>query len=93
MNTRKNFITVGHIEGVSYLILLFIAMPLKYIWQMPLAVGIMGYLHGALFVLYSAMLLSFFLKKFVTFKQAFVAMVLSLLPFGTFFLDKKLPNF
>ena len=93
MNTRKNFITVGHIEGVSYLVLLLIAMPLKYIWQMPMAVNLVGYLHGALFVLYSTMLLIFFLKKQVSFKQSFIAMLLSLLPFGTFFLDKNLPKF
>lgn len=80
-------------EGVSYLVLLLIAMPLKYIWQMPMAVNIVGYLHGALFVLYSGMLLYFFIKKMVTFKQAFVAMLLSLLPFGTFFLERKLPKF
>jgi len=93
MMTRKNFITIGHLEGVSYLALLFIAMPLKYIWKMPLAVNYVGYIHGALFVTYSVMLLYFFLKNKVTFIQSFIAVLLSLIPFGTFFLDRKFPKF
>ena len=39
-------------EAVSYLVLLGIAMPLKYIWQMPMAVKITGSIHGGLFVLF-----------------------------------------
>jgi integral membrane protein len=39
-------------EGVSFLILLFIAMPMKYLWHNPSAVRTVGSIHGALFVLY-----------------------------------------
>ena len=93
MINRKNFITIGHAEGVSYLVLLCIAMPFKYIWDKPQAVNITGYLHGALFVAYSVMLTYFFLTKKVSFKVSFLAILLSFLPFGTFFLDKKFPKF
>jgi integral membrane protein len=45
---------VGFVEGVSYLVLLFIAMPLKYWAGMPLAVRVVGMLHGVLFILFFA---------------------------------------
>jgi integral membrane protein len=46
----KNYLTVGKIEGYSYLALLFIAMPLKYLADIPTAVRIAGSIHGVLFV-------------------------------------------
>ena len=55
-NIREKFLTTGKIEGWSYLILLFIAMPLKYIFDMPLAVRIVGSAHGLLFVAYVILL-------------------------------------
>ena len=48
----KRLIWIGHAEGVSYLLLLGIAMPLKYMWGMPQAVKITGTVHGVLFVLF-----------------------------------------
>jgi len=46
--------TMGILDGLSLLILLGVAMPLKYVWDLPLAVTIMGSLHGAIFMLYLA---------------------------------------
>ena len=43
---------IGNIEGVSYLVLLFLAMPLKYFADMPMMVTWVGWIHGVLFVLY-----------------------------------------
>lgn len=77
-------------EGTSFLILLFIAMPMKYFMGMPLAVRIVGLIHGILFLLYVGQLV----RLRTTYRwdnrfsiQAFVA---SILPFGTFLFDKYL---
>lgn len=81
---------VGIIEGWSYLILLLIAMPLKYIFEQPLMVSIVGGIHGGLFVAYIffAALATWYYKWNVSlFAQAFVA---SLVPIGTFWFDRKL---
>jgi integral membrane protein len=77
-------------EGTSFLILLLIAMPMKYFMGIPMAVRIVGSIHGLLFLLYVGQLASLRTKyqwdnKFVI--QAFVA---SILPFGTFLFDKYL---
>ena len=50
-------------EAVSYLVLLGLAMPLKYLWQMPLAVKIIGSIHGALFVASLLPLVPFWLDR------------------------------
>jgi integral membrane protein len=71
-------------EGISFLVLLFIAMPLKYFAASPTAVTIVGGLHGVLFVVFVA--LAWIVKKdLVWFIKAFIA---SLLPFGTIIMDK-----
>jgi integral membrane protein len=86
------FRLVAILEGVSYLILLFIAMPLKYIWQLPLAVKYTGWAHGVLFVLYMVLLLLVWIELKWKFTKVLWAFVASLIPFGTFILDKQLKN-
>lgn len=51
-NTFSRFRLISFIEGLSYLILIFIAMPLKYLAGYPLAVKIVGMAHGVLFILF-----------------------------------------
>lgn len=81
---------IGMLEGLSFLILLGIAMPLKYMAGYPEAVKVVGSLHGLFFVLY------LFAVAHVTFVhrwsilRVFGAFVASILPFGTFVLDAKL---
>lgn len=80
----------GIAEGVSFLVLLLIAMPLKYIWDWPLAVKYVGWAHGLLFVIYVA--LAYYAKEtcnwpFSRFIKAFIA---AWLPLGTFVFDKEL---
>ncbi|MFM9944784.1 MAG: DUF3817 domain-containing protein [Bacteroidia bacterium] len=82
------FLRVGHIEGVSYLVLLLIAMPLKYYYGMPLAVKYVGYLHGILFIAYCILLAITMQKMKWSFLKGFSAFVLSLIPLGTFWLYK-----
>ena len=88
-STFNWFRKIAYAEGVSFLVLLFIAMPLKYIWDMPLAVTIIGGIHGALFVAF--MILAYLVKEganknFGWLVRAFIA---SILPFGTFVMDRE----
>jgi len=86
----KNLRILGNVEGVSYLLLLGVAMPLKYLADMPLAVRIVGMGHGVLFIAYCILLalcmrrlkwsLGFGVKLFVA----------TLIPFGTFVTDRRL---
>ena len=81
---------IGNIEGLSYLILLFIAMPLKYAYDMPTAVKITGMVHGLLFVAY-CLLLAICMKR-LSWKISFgiYLFIATLIPFGTFVTDRKL---
>lgn len=77
-------------EGISFLILLFIAMPLKYFAGLPQYVMFVGWIHGILFIIY--MISGFNVKT--THKwgigKTFFAVIASLIPFGPFILDKKI---
>lgn len=88
----KSLVQIGHIEGISYLILLFIAMPLKYYFDMPMAVRIMGSIHGVLFILFCAILWSAYKKIPFSTIVATKIFILSLVPFGTFFIKGMLPK-
>jgi integral membrane protein len=81
---------IGLIEGLSYLILLGIAMPLKYIADIPIAVTIIGAIHGLLFVLFIFALAHVFFAYRQSFWFGLGAVIASLVPFGTFVLDKRL---
>ena len=86
----RRFRIVGIAEGVSFLILLFIAMPLKYILEIEEAVKIVGWVHGALFisfVYFAFEMMAVFKKNFGWLAKAIVAAVL---PFGTFIFDRQL---
>lgn len=80
----------GKIEAVSFLVLLGIAMPLKYAAGMPEAVKIVGWIHGLLFVLFCLALANAKLKTNLSFGLAALVFVAALLPFGPFVIDKKL---
>ena len=84
------FRMVAIAEGVSFLVLLLIAMPLKYMFDMPLMVKLVGWLHGALFVAF----FYFAFEVFTSFKKEFLwlgkAFLASVIPFGTFIFDREL---
>lgn len=80
---------IGLLEGISYLVLLGIAMPLKYYYDKPDAVKIVGMAHGVLFVMYCINLLIVHLKFKWTMGRSIGAFIASLVPFGTFYADKK----
>src|SRR4051812_31314637 len=77
-------------EGVSFLLLLAIAMPLKYFAGMPMAVKIFGWVHGLLFVSFCFALVRTMLIKGWSFGRAAKVFVASLLPFGPFVLDRHM---
>jgi integral membrane protein len=84
----QRFLQVGHAEGISYLVLLVIAMPLKYFFDLPQAVRMVGSLHGILFVAFIFMIAWLLVQKKMTLMGAVKAFVLSLVPFGTFYLNR-----
>ena len=86
---KTTFRVVSILEGLSYLILLFIAMPIKYIGGDESWVKMFGMPHGLLFVAY--VVLAFLIKddmKWDT-KTFLIVLVASILPFGTFYIDRK----
>lgn len=82
---------VGVLEGVSYLILLGVAMPLKYIMNIPDAVRWTGQIHGILFVTFMVVLMYARQVKALSWKNVAKAIVLSFIPFGTFYLSFDKP--
>lgn len=86
------FRITGIVEGISYLLLLLVAMPLKYLADIPLAVTIVGGIHGGLFVLYMLTLAHVFFADRWKFVDGVLAVIASIIPLATFYLDKKLRN-
>ena len=80
---------VGFLEGVSFLVLLGVAMPLKYLWHEPLAVRVVGMAHGVLFLAYLAATLQVMLELGWTRKRAALVAAASLVPCGTFYAEVK----
>ncbi|MFD0693978.1 DUF3817 domain-containing protein [Paenibacillus sp. GCM10027628] len=81
---------VGLAEGASFLILLGVAMPLKYFLDLPQAVRIFGMAHGVLFVLYLLALGLVKLNHRWPMKRMLIAFIAAFLPFGPFILDGQL---
>lgn len=83
------FRLVAFLEGVSYILLLFIATPVKYYFDNPQYVKLLGMPHGLLFMGY--VILAFMLKKDLNWNNKIFSTVLlaSIIPFGTFYIDRK----
>jgi integral membrane protein len=89
MNEKNYFRIVGLLEGTSLIILMFIAVPLKRIYGYPQAVSVVGAVHGLLFLTYVYTLLTYASDQKWTKSKTLLAFVLSALPFGTFWFDRK----
>lgn len=83
------FRLVAFLEGLSYVLLLFIATPLKYLTDNPTYVKLLGMPHGLLFMLYIICVVM--LKRDHDVIQANFKKILlaSIIPFGTFYIDIK----
>ena len=86
----KTFKIVGYAEGVSFLLLLGVAMPLKYVWGEPLAVRYVGMAHGLLFVAYIALLGVLRGEYNWSARRTLEGFAAAVLPFGTFIFERKL---
>ncbi|MFN6947158.1 MAG: DUF3817 domain-containing protein [Cytophagaceae bacterium] len=81
---------VGIAEGISYVVLLFIAMPIKYYAGIPEVVKYTGWAHGVLFIGFVALVAQVKYTLNWSYPWAIWAFIASLLPFGTFILDRQL---
>jgi integral membrane protein len=85
----KFFKIIALFEGTSLLLLLLFAMPMKYMFQEPIFVKSIGMAHGILFIVYIILAI---IQKMVSnwsFKKFGIISVASIIPFGTFYVDKK----
>jgi integral membrane protein len=80
----------GFLEGVSLLLLLLVAMPLKYLFALPIAVRIVGSIHGLLFLLFVSALFRVATERGWPPRRYLTALGASLVPCGTFFFARAL---
>ena len=80
----------GIAEGISLLLLLFVAMPLKYYAGQPQMVTVAGWIHGVLFVLFMLAVLIVYRKHRWPFARVIIAFLAAFFPFGTFIFDRQL---
>lgn len=85
----RRFRTVAIAEGVSFILLLFIAMPLKHFFGVPMAVKVVGWAHGVLFIGYWIAAVPLFSKLKWDPERIVGLGLASVLPFGTFVLERK----
>lgn len=90
MDALKTFRWIALIEGISFVLLLFVAMPLKYGFDMPLAVRIAGAAHGVLFLLFCGTLFRVVLERRWPLSRTALAFGASLVPFATFAFDRSI---
>ncbi len=81
---------IGMCEGVSFLLLMGVAMPLKYFAGLPEAVTWTGWLHGILFICYCFAIFGALAGGRISFVKSLLAFVAALIPFGPFLIDRKL---
>jgi integral membrane protein len=88
MNKAVHFLRItALVEAVSYMLLVGIAMPLKYIWHQPMAVKVLGMIHGILFVLFCLALARAAFSAHWPLARTILVFLSSLIPFGPFLLD------
>jgi integral membrane protein len=85
----KLFKIIAFLEGTSLLLLLFFAVPMKYFFQEPIFVKILGMAHGILFVVYIILAIIAKIELNWSFKKMGVICIASIVPFGTFYVEKK----
>ncbi len=81
---------IAFVEGISFLVILFITMPMKYMCAIPQPNKIFGMVHGVLFILYVLAIVQSKIEYNWSFKKLGLAFLASIVPFGTFWADEKL---
>jgi len=90
MSLLKIFRIIALLEGLSYVLLLFIAVPIKYLNNDPSYVKMLGMPHGLLFVGYVALAIVLRTDNQWIKNNFFMVLMASIIPFGTFVIEKKL---
>lgn len=85
----NSFRVVALLEGLSYILLLFIAVPIKYLGDDPMYVKILGMPHGILFLAYIVLAIMVGQELKWNTKTLWIVLVASIVPFGTFYIEKK----
>jgi integral membrane protein len=85
----KLFKYIALLEGISLLLLLFFAMPMKYIYELPIYVKVIGMAHGLLFIAYIALAVMIKIEEKWPIKKFVIVCIASIIPFGTFYIEKK----
>ena len=83
------FRIIALLEGISYILLLGIAVPIKYGMDNPTYVKLLGMPHGILFIAYIILTLVVSSKLKWSNRTTLIVLLASVIPFGTFFVDKK----
>lgn len=83
------FRLISYLEGISYLLILFVTMPLKYLFASPEPNKVIGMAHGVLFLLYIVLAFLVRPKKKWNIKTLIIVLLCSIVPFGTFWMDTK----
>lgn len=89
MNAIKRLRIIAWLEGISFLLLIFVAMPLKYFANEPWLNKQVGLAHGILFVLYVILVIEVKIALSWSLKKTAIALGASIIPFGTFFINDK----
>lgn len=84
---------VGLLEACSFLILVGVAMPLKYLAGQPSAVKVVGWIHGVLFLIFCGALLRTIVVARWPLSRAALIFVAALLPFGPFVVDRRMKRY
>jgi integral membrane protein len=92
MTIARTLILVGRAEGSSLLLLLFVAMPLKYVFGLPLAVRLAGSLHGLLFLWFCSTLFGARVELGLRGRTVGLLLLAASLPFGFSFIERQLRN-
>ena len=90
MSELQKFRLINKIEGISFIILLFIAMPMKYSFGYPMATKVVGMLHGLLVFAFIYQIIEAKKEDGFMLKETALYSILSLIPFGSFYTDKLL---
>ena len=85
----RTFKIISVLEAISFLVLLCIAMPLKYIWDLPQMVQTVGMAHGVLFLLYITSAVYISQRLNWSTKKLVIAVLCSVLPFGPFYIERN----
>lgn len=90
MSELQKFRLINKIEGISFIILIFIAMPMKYSFGYPIATKVVGMMHGLLVFAFIYQIIEAKKEADFNLKETAIYSILSLIPFGSFYTDKLL---